>query len=202
MSIFEELENLNVSEECFDDIMGIVEELIDEVLNPYTGGGEKGARYYKQELMKKYKPHKEYRDNKIQFDFEDDKPTTRKELHSELQKVKSAGRHYKKENKKLESDFKKAESNYVKAYDKFSDKYPEYDSVDTYGYGSKEHKELKNAEGRSNEIRDKLVKNDKKRSELFDYKRSLGKVLNPTYLQRKVTEKGDGSFKRINSKHS
>ena len=28
--IFESLENLNVSEECFDDIMGIVEELLDE----------------------------------------------------------------------------------------------------------------------------------------------------------------------------
>ena len=29
MSIFEDLENLNVSEECFDDIMGIVEALLD-----------------------------------------------------------------------------------------------------------------------------------------------------------------------------
>lgn len=32
MDIFESLENLNVSEECFDDIMGIVEEIIDEIL--------------------------------------------------------------------------------------------------------------------------------------------------------------------------
>ena len=31
MSIFESLENLNVSEECFDDIMDIVEEIISEV---------------------------------------------------------------------------------------------------------------------------------------------------------------------------
>ena len=31
MDIFESLENLNVSEECFDDIMGIVEEIINEV---------------------------------------------------------------------------------------------------------------------------------------------------------------------------
>ena len=30
MNIFESLENLNVSEECFDDIMGIVEELLSE----------------------------------------------------------------------------------------------------------------------------------------------------------------------------
>ena len=31
MDIFESLENLPVSEECFDEIMGIVEELINEV---------------------------------------------------------------------------------------------------------------------------------------------------------------------------
>lgn len=30
MDIFENLENLNVSEECFDDIMDIVEEIINE----------------------------------------------------------------------------------------------------------------------------------------------------------------------------
>ena len=33
MSIFESLENLNVSEECFEDIMGIVEELLNEGIN-------------------------------------------------------------------------------------------------------------------------------------------------------------------------
>ena len=31
MDIFESLENLNVSEECFDEIMGLVEEVINEV---------------------------------------------------------------------------------------------------------------------------------------------------------------------------
>ena len=31
MNIFESLENLNVSEECFNDIMGIVEEIINEI---------------------------------------------------------------------------------------------------------------------------------------------------------------------------
>ena len=33
MNIFESLENLNVSEECFNDIMGIVEELLSEGSN-------------------------------------------------------------------------------------------------------------------------------------------------------------------------
>ena len=35
MDIFESLENLNVSEECFDEIMGIVEEVINEVSKDY-----------------------------------------------------------------------------------------------------------------------------------------------------------------------
>ena len=35
MDIFENLENLNVSEECFDDIMSIVEEVINEVSKDY-----------------------------------------------------------------------------------------------------------------------------------------------------------------------
>ena len=34
MNIFESLENLNVSEECFDDIIGIVEEYINELKAP------------------------------------------------------------------------------------------------------------------------------------------------------------------------
>ena len=32
MDIFESLENLNVSEECFDEIMGIVEDTFEEML--------------------------------------------------------------------------------------------------------------------------------------------------------------------------
>ena len=46
MNIFESLENLNVSEECFDDIMGIVEELLSEDI--------------KSEVYKKVAPEKRY----------------------------------------------------------------------------------------------------------------------------------------------
>jgi hypothetical protein len=35
MDIFESLKNLNVSEECFDDIMGIVEEILSEDIYDY-----------------------------------------------------------------------------------------------------------------------------------------------------------------------
>ena len=56
MDIFEQLENLNVSEECFDDIMDIVEELIDETL--VGDHAEKGAGAdevdVKRELQKHY----------------------------------------------------------------------------------------------------------------------------------------------------
>ena len=34
MNIFESLENLNVSEECFDEIVGLVEEIINELKAP------------------------------------------------------------------------------------------------------------------------------------------------------------------------
>lgn len=37
MNIFENLENLNVSEECFNDIMGIVEEILNEMNTLYHG---------------------------------------------------------------------------------------------------------------------------------------------------------------------
>lgn len=56
MDIFEQLENLNVSEECFDDIMDIVEGLIDETL--VGDHAEKGAGAdevdVKRELQKHY----------------------------------------------------------------------------------------------------------------------------------------------------
>ena len=44
MDIFESLENLNVSEECFDDIMGIVEEFLNESTYEIIDKKEKEAR--------------------------------------------------------------------------------------------------------------------------------------------------------------
>ena len=43
MDIFESLENLQVSEACFDDIMGIVEEVINEVSDKTVEGALKKA---------------------------------------------------------------------------------------------------------------------------------------------------------------
>ena len=50
MNIFESLENLNVSEECFNDIVGIVEELITENVRSMFDLPQ-------QELKKLYKKH-------------------------------------------------------------------------------------------------------------------------------------------------
>ena len=49
MDIFENLENLNVSEECFDEIMGIVEALLSEDLAEKTKEkyGADSPQYYK-----------------------------------------------------------------------------------------------------------------------------------------------------------
>jgi hypothetical protein len=45
MDIFESLENLNVSEECFDEIMGIVEDLIDVTQNNLKDAKNKYDKY-------------------------------------------------------------------------------------------------------------------------------------------------------------
>ena len=49
MNIFESLENLNVSEECFDEIMGIVEELLSEE-NRALWGATLGGKYIHKKL--------------------------------------------------------------------------------------------------------------------------------------------------------
>ena len=70
MDIFESLENLNVSEECFEDIVGIVEEYIHEILvgtdeygkkvDPEKGAGAKdfydGQYSMKRALKKHFAP--------------------------------------------------------------------------------------------------------------------------------------------------
>ena len=46
MDIFESLENLNVSEECFDEIMGLVEELLSEGGNLYQTVEKQARKKY------------------------------------------------------------------------------------------------------------------------------------------------------------
>ena len=59
MNIFESLENLNVSEECFDEIMGIVEEIINEVsvgnLSQKATKSLEKAKVANQEAIKNFK---------------------------------------------------------------------------------------------------------------------------------------------------
>lgn len=53
MNIFESLENLNVSEECFNDIMGIVEKLITEADNENNNGNSKEPINFRKEQIAK-----------------------------------------------------------------------------------------------------------------------------------------------------
>ena len=60
MDIFESLENLNVSEECFNDIVGLVEELlsediVDSVLKHTEGDDSKRAKLLNKVLDNKTK---------------------------------------------------------------------------------------------------------------------------------------------------
>ena len=80
MNIFESLENLQVSEECFNDILSIVEEIINEVSR-----GEVGKRIQKalEEIDKKA----EKVDNKEGEEKEEAKTELVKYSHEQLPKI-------------------------------------------------------------------------------------------------------------------
>ena len=52
MDIFESLENLNVSEECFDEIMGIVEDMLSEHIASAIDASKKSPSEKKELLIK------------------------------------------------------------------------------------------------------------------------------------------------------
>ena len=54
MNIFENLENLQVSEECFNDIMGLVEEYISEVSDEWKQACKDSAREKSEYFKRKY----------------------------------------------------------------------------------------------------------------------------------------------------
>lgn len=83
MNIFENLEQLNVSEECFNDIMGIVEEILN--FNPF-------------EFARKFN---KYSDAKQDYENQKAEDKRYKGSKSErIQKAKAESRHIKKEAKK------------------------------------------------------------------------------------------------------
>lgn len=54
MNIFENLENLQVSEECFNDILNIVEEIINEVSDEWKQACKDSAREKSEYFKRKY----------------------------------------------------------------------------------------------------------------------------------------------------
>ena len=65
MNILENLENLNVSEECFNDIMGLVEEVINEVSDEWKQACKDSAREKSDYFKRKYNEAKDaYAENR------------------------------------------------------------------------------------------------------------------------------------------
>lgn len=106
MSIFESLENLNVSEGCFDDIMDIVEEIISEVsIGKWTDAAKSVEQHRAdQEYVAKKKSEKaknEYNDKKKFVDNyrgdplyldSSDYPNEKKKRKATINYIKSIGR--------------------------------------------------------------------------------------------------------------
>lgn len=59
MNIYESLENLQVSEECFNDIMGIVEDIINEVSDEWKQACKDSAREKSEYFKRKYNEAKD-----------------------------------------------------------------------------------------------------------------------------------------------
>ena len=59
MDIFESLENLNVSEECFNDILNIVEEITDRILDDKKMDPDKQDKLYKKAVKAQQKELKQ-----------------------------------------------------------------------------------------------------------------------------------------------
>ena len=65
MNIFESLESLNVSEECLDDIMELVEEIINEVSDEWKQACKDSARKKSDYFKRKYNEAKDaYAENR------------------------------------------------------------------------------------------------------------------------------------------
>lgn len=109
MDIFENLENLNVSEACFDEIMGIVEEILSEsMFGNYSGHAN--VESVKQALRAKYNPEKATAGDKYSL-----KDKLEQGMETPVDQTKdyahSTSKHYKKKLKGANRELKKAQNN-------------------------------------------------------------------------------------------
>ena len=143
MDIFEQLENLNVSEECFDDIMDIVEAILDEGKEPFETTMD-----YKQRLQKHFGPI----------------------LNDKMATQKSIAKHYNKKAKGLEKEVKKArderdtaDKEENKAREKWNNSWEIANAMgDVYGYDSDIYKETKEGKDKAAKKLEKAESNTKK----------------------------------------
>ena len=168
MSIFESLENLNVSEECFDEIMGIVEELLGEGREPFETQQD-----YKQRLQKHFGP-------KL-----NDAKSTQKAIAKHHNKVAKG---LKKEEKALRDERNAAWDKDAEARKKWKDSLEVADAVkDKHGENSELYKEVNDKEGKAF---DKWMKTTKKVQNVKD---KLEAVKNKRYSEE--DKRNDAIFK-------
>lgn len=143
MGIFENLENLAVSEECFNDIMDIVEAILDEGKEPFETTMD-----YKQRLQKHFGPI----------------------LNDKMATQKSIAKHYNKKAKGLGKEVKKAEGERYtadkeesKAREKWNNSWKIANAMgDVYGYDSDIYKETKEGKDKASKKLEKAENNTKK----------------------------------------
>lgn len=140
MDIFEGLENLNVSEECFDDIMALIEELLKEGREPFETQQD-----YKERLQKHFGP-------KL-----NDAKSTQKSIAKHHNKVAKG---LKKEEKALRNERDAAWDKDKEAHKQWKDSLEVADAVkDKHGADSELYKKVNDKEGKAF---DKWMKTTKK----------------------------------------
>ena len=142
MDIFENLENLPISEECFNEIMDIVEAIL-EGKEPFETTMD-----YKQRLQKHFGP------------ILNDKMATQKSIAKHYnKKAKGLG----KEVKKAEGERDTADKEENKAREKWDNSWKIANAMgDVYGYDSDIYKETKEGKDKASKKLEKAENNTKK----------------------------------------
>ena len=174
MDIFENLENLAVSEECFNDIMDMVEAIL-EGKEPFETTMD-----YKNRLQKHFGPI----------------------LQNKKQVQRSIAKHYEKTAKGLGKDAKKAKAEVVDADKKEQKAREKWDNSwkiskamgDIYGYDSDIYKETKEVKDKDNKKLEKAEGNTKKAWQ------KLGDVKDKEYDANKAATDARDKMDEINTK--
>lgn len=143
MNIYESLENLQVSEECFNDIMGIVEEILSESEYSVTDVKKKASNALKSRLNKLNKGSQDLNDPEAQRNL------SRARRASSILELPNSNRSFKKVQKAADNSLqnRKNKKEYNdKKYTEDKDFFEPYGSVTgkSFEYNAKAKKQIKN----------------------------------------------------------